>query len=168
MTRLLLICLGGLLLFLPMRSQAEPVTPAPSGDAAECRELQNLCKVARRQAARMQKRQAKVTRKSDAQYRAKQKRTATWQKWQQTQERSQVPPEKAVRSVQKYEQATAQAGTATHREWQAEENYNAEFQRYQESVQAAQQAAAAMRARHETMPACVQHCSDVLNLEELQ
>jgi membrane-bound lytic murein transglycosylase len=168
MTRLLLVCLGGMLLLLPMRSQAEPVASAPSGEAAECQELQKLCKAARRQAGLIRKQQAKVGRKIDAQHRAEQKRTATWQKWRKMQERPHAAPAEAVQSVQKYERAAEKEGQATHSERQAEENHNAEVQRYQERVQAAQEAAAAIRAKHATMPTCFQPCADVLNLEELQ
>jgi hypothetical protein len=168
MTALLLACLGGILLLLPVRSQAEPVTPAAAGEAAECHELLKLCQAVRRQATITQKWQAKVGRKIDAQQRAEQKRTASWQRWRKDQERSHAGPDKAVHSVEKYQRATAKESKAVSNQRQVEERYTAESQLYQERLQAAQEAAAAMRAKYAPMPTCSQSCADVLDLEELQ
>jgi hypothetical protein len=168
MTGLFLACLGGILLLLPARGQAEPVTPAATGEAAECQELLKLCQAVRRQAAITQKWQAKVGRKIDAQHHTEQKRTASWQRWRQDQERSHAGPDKAVHSVEKYQRATAKESKAVSKERQAEERFTAESQLYQERLQAAQEAAAAMHAKYAPMPACSQSCADIVNLEELQ
>jgi len=168
MTRLFLTCLGGMLLLLPLRIQADPVPPASSGEAAECRELLELCKAVRRQAALIHKQQAKVKRTIDAQHKAEQKRMASWEKWRKTQDQRHAPPAKAVNDVEKYERATAKESQAVQDVRQAEDSHNAEVELYHKRLQAAQEAASAMRAKHATMPACSQQCADVLNLEELQ
>lgn len=168
--RVLLACLGRMALLLPALSYADPAASAPAlaEEAAECRESLSLCQAVHRRAAVLQEQKAKVERKIAAAREAEQERVAAWKKWRQVQERPFAPPDKTSRSVEAYQRATTKAEQAAREERQAEEPHNAEVRRYQERVQAAQEAARAMRAKHATMPACFERCADVLNLEELR
>ena len=166
--RVLLVCLGRLVLLLPALSYADPAASVLPEEAAECRELLSLCQTVRRRAAVLQEQKAEIKRKSAVARQAEQERVAAWKKWRQVQERSFAPPDKTSRSVEAYERATTKAEQAAREERQAEERHNAEVRRYQERVQVTQEAARAMRAKHAAMPACFEHYADVLNLEELR
>jgi hypothetical protein len=170
MHRLLLACLGGITLFLPMLSQADPTTAVETlpDEAAECRRLLTLCEAVRTRGQAIQEREAKAERKSHQQYKKAHQAEKVLTRWEKASRNSHAAPDKAVLRAEKYQQVTEEESYAAHQQVHAESVHDEKAQEYEDRLRTANKVAAKIRAKHATMPACFERCGDVLNLEELR
>ncbi len=135
-------------MFLPTLSQADPATAVETlpEEAAECRHLLTLCEAVRARGQALQEREAKAERKS-------------YQEDKKAHETEKV--------LTRWEKALGNSHAA-HQQVHVEAVHDEKAQEYEDRLRAANKAAAKIRAKHATMPACFQQCSDVLNLEEFR
>jgi len=170
MHRLLLACLGGITLFLPTLSQADPATAVETlpEEAAECRRLLTLCEAVRARGQALQEREAKAERKSYQEDKKAHETEKVLTRWEKALGNSHAAPDKAVLRAEKYQQVTEEESHAAHQQVHVEAVHDEKAQEYEDRLRAANKAAAKIRAKHATMPACFQQCSDVLNLEEFR
>ena len=170
MHRLLLACLGGITLFLPTLSHADPATAVETlpEEAAECHRLLTLCEVVRTRGQALQERGAKAERKSHQQYKKAHQAEKVLTRWEKASGNSHAAPDKAVLRAEKYQQVTGEESHAAHQQVHAEAVHDEKAQEYEDRLRAANKVAAKIRAKHATMPACFQQCSDVLNVEEFR
>ncbi len=171
MNRLMLpACLVGIRLLLPTLGHADPATVVATlpDEAAECRHLLTLCEALQNQAQAIPEREAKAGWKSQREYQKKLKTEKALTRWNNVSSSRHTGPDQVSRSVEKYQKATEAETRAARQRAQAESIHNKKVEEYEEQLQAANQAATEIRAKHAAMPSCFQDCSEVLDLEEFR
>ncbi len=170
MKRLLPACLVGIRLLLPAMGHADPATVAATlpDEAAECRHLLTLCETLRDRAQAISEREAKAKWKGQQEYKKRRKAEKALARWNKVSSTKHVGPDKVSLRVEKYQKVTEEETRAAQQRAHAEFVHNKKVEEYEERLQAANEAATEIRAKHATMPVCFQQCSDVLNLEEFR
>jgi hypothetical protein len=113
MHRLLLACLGGITLFLPTLSHADPAIAVETlpEEAAECHRLLTLCEAVRTRGQALQEWEAKAERKSHQQYKKAHQAEKVLTRWEKASGNSHAASDKAVLRAEKYQQVKEEETT---------------------------------------------------------
>jgi biopolymer transport protein ExbB/TolQ len=139
-----------------VRKGADPATVVGTlaDEAAECRYLLTLCEAVRNRALFIQERGTKVAQKIYRTYETEGKTDKTLERWEKASRNSQASAEKVYRRAEKYQKAAEEGAHGGQHKERAESVHDKQLRKYEEQLQAANEAVAKIRAKHSAMPAC--------------